>query len=219
MIKENEISYNSELFRKGIHMISLSIPVVYIFLTKETAIYIILSFTIIAILIDIFSRKNFFLHDIFQKVFGNILRPHEKQGGVILNGASWVLISASVCIIIFPKLYTVVGFTILILSDTFAALIGRRFGTHSLFDKSWEGTSAYILSAIVVIFIYGILFSASSGFFVAGIIGAVVSAFVEAASGWLKVDDNFAIPISFALVMILYEMIFPNSISTLYQLV
>ena len=40
-----EESYGVEIVRKGIHLFSLSIPVVYYFITKETALAILLPLT------------------------------------------------------------------------------------------------------------------------------------------------------------------------------
>jgi len=202
MTKEKNISFTQELLRKGIHLISLSIPVLYIFLDKYTALIILIPLTILAIIIDILSKYQNFVRLILFKYFRHMLRPHETQDKLIFNGATWVLISATICVMIFPKLLTVVGFTILIISDISAALIGRLFGKHSLFvNKSLEGTLAFIISAGLVILLYGIIFSAPWTFFLAGIISAIVGGFAEAISPIIKVDDNLSIPVSVGLTL------------------
>jgi dolichol kinase len=89
---------------------------------------------------------------IFYTIFGFLLRQHEVDTGKKnLNGATYVLISALICVIIFPKIFFVTAFTILIISDSLAALIGRKFGRHKLFAKSLEGTLAFFISASIVI--------------------------------------------------------------------
>ena len=197
MTEEKNISFTQELLRKGIHLISLSIPVLYIFLDKKTGLSILIPLTIIAILIDVLSKFPNIVRLYLFKYFRHMLRPHETQDKLIFNGATWVLISATVCVLIFPKLLTVVSFTILIISDISAALIGRRYGKHPLFvNKSWEGTSAFIVSAIFVIIIYGLIFSAPWTFFIGGIIASVIGGVVEAISPIIKVDDNLSIPLS-----------------------
>ncbi len=200
MISNSNIPIEQELLRKGIHMSSLAIPLIYIYVSKETALATLIPLAILTIIIDIFSRKNMFLHNFIFKYFSRMLRPHELQGGFVLNGASWVLLSAVICVAIFPKLPMVVGFTILIISDVSAALVGRNIGRTPLFDKSMEGTIAFIISAIVVIMIYGFFFNAPWTFYTTGIIGAVVAAFAEAASSLMKMDDNLTIPLSFGIV-------------------
>ncbi len=207
MTKEKNISFTQELIRKGIHLISLSIPVLYIFLDKYNALLILVPLTIIAIIIDILSKHTNIVRFVLLKYFRHILRPHETQDKLIFNGATWVLISATICVIVFPKLLTVVGFTILIISDISAALVGRRFGKHPIFvNKSLEGTLAFIISACIVILSFGIIYSAPWTFFIAGFISAVVGGLAEAISPIIKVDDNLSIPVSVALTLWLLEL-------------
>ncbi len=202
MSKVREISFTQELLRKGIHLISLSIPLLYIFVDKTTALLILLPLTFLAVLIDLMSKFRNFVRLYLYKFFRKMLRSHETEKKLILNGASWVLISATLCVIIFPKLLTVVSFTILIISDIMAALIGRKYGKHPIFvGKSLEGSTAFVISALIVVFIYGIAFSAPWTYYVAGIIAAVLGALVEAISPLLKIDDNLSIPIGTGIVL------------------
>jgi len=202
MSNEFEITYRQEVLRKSIHMISLSIPIVYTFIPKELALWILIPLTILSIIIDFASRKKSKFREFFHKYFGKILRPHEYYDVFTLNGATWVLISAVVCVIMFPKIFVITGFTILIISDISSALIGRRFGKHPLFvRKSWEGTTAFWVTAILVVLIIGTIISAPWTYFFFGIIAAIIGGFAEAASTMMKMDDNLAIPVSIGLVL------------------
>ena len=201
MSTSNEISYKNELLRKGIHLLSLSLPVTYAFISRELALAIFVPMALISIIFDILSRKENKFQKLFQKVFGQILRSHEHPGNFTLNGASWVLISVSICVFVFPKIITLTGLSILILSDISAALIGRKYGKHPLFDKSIEGTIAFAVSAIVIVFIIGSIYHTPWTFFVVGIIASIIGAIVEAASHVLKVDDNMSIPFSIGFIM------------------
>lgn len=200
--KKKKISFKQELLRKTIHLMSLSIPIIYIFIDKSLALKIIIPITIIAIILDVLSKKVERFRELFIKTFGDMLRSHEKKKKkFVLNGASWVLISASIMIAIFPKVITVISFTILILSDIAAALIGRKYGKNKLFNKTWEGTTAFIIVAVLIVTIYGVIFSAPNTYFVFGFLAAIISGFVEAASKKLKVDDNLSIPISAGIIL------------------
>jgi dolichol kinase len=142
------------------------------------------------------------------KYFGGMLRKHEKKKKrLILNGASWVLISAVITVLVFPKIVAVVAFMILIISDMSAALIGRKFGKTKLFNKSLEGTMAFIVSAIIVVLVIGYFFNGNWVFYVAGISAAIIGGFVEAYSKKMKVDDNLSIPASVGIVMLLVDFI------------
>jgi dolichol kinase len=205
MSNESNISYKQEILRKGIHLASLSIPISYIFFTRENMLSVLVPATILFVIFDILSKNVHFFINLMLKYFGQMLRPHEKKGKGFFNGATWVLISATICVLAFPKIITITGFTILIISDICAALIGRRFGKHGFFDKSWEGTISFIVSAIAIIFIYYNLFDLPFSYLIIGVIAATIGGFVEAVSKVIKIDDNLSIPISVGLVMLAGE--------------
>ncbi len=199
--KKQPISYQQELLRKLIHLFSLSIPIVYFHMDRIVALAILLPLALLAISLDFLSKGENGFSRFIKKYLGAMMRAHEKKKNkVVLNGASWVLISAYLTILIFPKLLAVTGFAILIISDLTAALVGRKFGKHPLFNKSWEGTLSFMGSAMLVVLFIGISVSAPWTFYIAGIIGAIAAAFVEAAAKILKADDNLTIPLSFGVV-------------------
>ncbi|MFZ1518506.1 MAG: dolichol kinase, partial [Ignavibacteriaceae bacterium] len=116
---------------------------------------------------------------------------------------------ALLCALIFPKVIFVTAFSILIISDTMAALIGRKFGKIKFLRKSFEGTLSFFISAsIVVLFtpkVDNLLLE-----YIIGIVAAFVGAIVENISYGFA-DDNLSIPVSVGLTMwLLYVIIFPN---------
>jgi len=202
MNNNKEISYKQEILRKGIHLCSLSIPIGYALTDKELALTILIPITIIVVLFDILSQKFSFFSKIIIFIFGAMLREHElKNNRLTLNGASWVMISSVLTILIFPKIIAVTGFAILIISDTTAALYGRKFGKTPFFNKSVEGSTAFAISALIVVIITALFHSMPWSFYLFGFIGAIVSTLVEAASSYLRIDDNLTIPISFGILM------------------
>lgn len=209
-IDNGTIHYRDELVRKLIHLFSLSIPVIYYFIPSSTSITILIYLTIFALLFDggRFVSKSF--ANLFYRVFGFLLRKHElDKEKKNLTGATYVLLSALICALIFPKVIFVTAFTILIISDTSAALIGRKFGKRKFLRKSFEGTLSFFISASIVV-----IFTPKVGNFpmeyVIGFIAAFVGAIVENISYGLA-DDNLSIPISVGLTMwALYAIFFPN---------
>jgi dolichol kinase len=209
-IDNGTIHYRDELVRKLIHLFSLSIPVIYYFIPSSTSITILICLTVFALIVDggRFVSKSF--AKVFYKAFGFLLRKHElDKEKKNLTGATYVLFSALICALIFPKVIFVTAFTILIISDTMAALIGRKFGKRKFLRKSFEGTFSFFISASVVVF-----FTPKVGSYpmeyVIGFIAAFVGAIVENISYGLA-DDNLTIPISVGLTMwLLYVFIFPN---------
>ena len=209
-IDNGTIHYRDELVRKLIHLFSLSIPIIYYFIPSSTSIAIRIGFTIFALIVDggRFISKSF--AKVFYQAFGFLLRKHElDKEKKNLTGATYVLLSALICALIFPKVIFVTAFTILIISDTMAALIGRKFGKRKFLRKSFEGTLSFFISASIVVF-----FTPKVGDFpmeyVIGFIAAFVGAIIENIS-YGYADDNLSIPISVGLTMwVIYAIIFPN---------
>lgn len=204
------INYRDELVRKLIHLCSLSIPIVYYFIERSDAILILGILTALALIIDLSRYASPAVSTIFYKLFGFLLRKHEVDNGKKnLNGATYVLMSALICVVIFPKVIFVTAFSILIISDTLAALVGRKFGKRKFLFKSFEGTLTFFISAIIVVFftpkIEGIVAE-----YLVGFIAAFIGAIVENVSFGFA-DDNLSIPISIGFVMwILYILFLPD---------
>lgn len=209
-IDNGTIQYRDELFRKSIHLTSLSIPIVYYFISTETAAIILGILAALALIIDLGRYLHSDTGKIFYKIFGFLLREHElDHKKKNLNGATYVLISALISVLIFPKVIFITAFSILIISDSSAALVGRKFGRRKFLSKSLEGTLTFFISACVVI-----LFTPKvGGFFeeyLMGFIAAAVGAIVENISFRL-IDDNLSIPLSVGFTMWgLYLLILPN---------
>ncbi len=189
------IQYRDELFRKLIHLTSLSIPIVYYFITTETAVFILAVLAALALIIDLSRYFHPEIGKVFYKIFGFLLREHEvDHKKKNLNGATYVLISALISVLIFPKVIFITAFSILIVSDSLAAIIGRKFGKRKFLSKSLEGTLTFFVSACIVI-----LFTPKVGDFfeeyLIGFTGAFVGAIVENISFKL-IDDNLSIPLS-----------------------
>lgn len=208
MIKTNitqkeETLLKREILRKSIHICSLMIPIIYIFVDQKLALTILGPMMVAALLIEILNRYNETSRKLFLKIFGSIMRPHEVQKRFSLNGATCVLISAFITVLIFPKIVMVTAFSILIISDMSAALIGRRFGQTPFLNKSLEGSLAFALTAMMTVVAYGLIFYAPWTYFAVGLPAAVIGAIVEGASENFKIDDNFSIPFSIGFFMLI----------------
>lgn len=209
--KNIDRNYKAEYIRKAIHQFSMLIPVIYYFTPRDLAIKILIVLTLGFLTVDIIRYYNPTVQKLFYKFFGFILRQHERDHKVKnLNGATWVFISALVCVIIFPKFIVINAFAILILSDASAAVFGRKFGKHKFFKKSLEGTIAFILAAVPVVLLAPKVQNLP-GEYIITMASAIVGGIIEAASINLKVDDNLLIPVSIGATMwILYLIFYPN---------
>ncbi len=202
------IEYKNEVIRKLIHLNSLSIPVIYFYISKEVALYILIPLTLVFVIIDVIRYYQPQVGEMFYKIFGFLLRKHERdEKKKRLNGATNVLISALICVVIFPKLFFVTAFAVLIISDISSALIGRKFGKHKFLAKSREGAFAFFISAVLVI-----LFTPKVENLFLEYVIAVIAVFFGAIaeSSSMEIDDNITIPITIGAVMwILYAIFLP----------
>jgi len=210
------INFRNELARKAIHLFSLSIPLIYFFISRSLALALLVPLTAAFVGIDLARFYIPIVSRWFTRWFGWLLRKHEQDINVKrLNGASHVLISAALCVLLFPKIITINAFTILIISDSTSALFGRRFGRHRFLGKSLEGSMAFFVSAVIVILAAPKVQYVPMEYII-GIIAAAVGAVVEAAS--VHIDDNLSIPLSVGIVMWgLYVWLLPAvNVSGLY---
>lgn len=208
--EQTQIDYKYEIYRKMIHTCSLSIPVIYYFIPKNTGLIILGLVLLISLIVDVGRFVSPPFAKFVYKFFGSIFRKHElDEGKKQLSGATWLLGAAILCIIVFPKAIAIVALLFLIVGDTVAALIGRKWGKTRFLKKSLEGTGAFFLSTVVIAFLTP---KFTDSWIEIGMI--VFSGFVAAiaeniASGVL--DDNVAIPLSTGTVLwLLYWLFFPN---------
>ena len=111
-------------------------------------------------------------------------------------------------IFLFPRIIAITAFSILIISDTVAALVGRRLGRHPFLAKTREGAAGFLVSALLVV-----LLAPKAGPGVAeyliGAAGAVTGTVVESLP--VRIDDNLSIPLSIGAVMwVLYALFVPE---------
>ena len=209
-IDRGTIDYKDELVRKLIHLTSLLIPIVYYFISKTSAAIILGSLSFIAVTLDLARYFSPEVGKVFYKIFGFLLRRHEvDEKKKNLNGATYVLLSGLIGILIFPKIIFITAFAILIIGDIMAALIGRKFGKHKFLAKSLEGTLAFFLSSCIVV-----IFTPKVGYFYEEIIIGFIAAFIGAITENISfgfVDDNLSIPLIVGFSMwILYVILLPN---------
>lgn len=196
-----QISFRQELLRKATHMGALVIPGGYYILKldKASALAIMIPVTIAMIFIDISRLRQWkFWNNFASKIISPLVRNHELAGD--FTGATYILTSFCVIIALYGKAIAIAAMAFTIVGDSFAAVIGRKYGRHKLFKtKSWEGSLACLAGTVMVAFIIpGIPLSIV-------LTGAVVAAVVEAIP-W-GVDDNVTVPVLSGLVMTILSKI------------
>ena len=189
-----------EFFRKTIHVSSIILPLSYRYIfhyNRKLTFMVLAPLTIIALVIEIVRLEHKTFKRIFLNIFGIMLRKHEIHN---FTGATYLMISAMLCIAFFPSDIAFVSISFLAIGDTLAALIGIPFGKRKILgtNKSLEGSIACFAGTFVFALFFLNPIVALTGAFVATI--AELSRF--------PVDDNIKIPISSGLSMSFVNIFF-----------
>lgn len=193
-----QITYGAELGRKSIHLTSILIPIVGAFTPWDYAVVILALMAAFSFLVDVARSRRGFPGDLLRQYCDFMIREHERKGrngSIPLSGATWLLASATLTYLLFPTAIATAALAMLILCDTAAALIGRRFGTIRFGPKkkSLEGSLAFFVVGVMIALV-------TPGLpLVAGLVGALVATIAEA-SPW-ELDDNFSVPLSSGVAM------------------
>jgi dolichol kinase len=178
------MDFFSELNRKLVHLVSLSIPIGIYFLPKRTCIQFLFLLTMLFLSIEILRMVHRPTSKIFYTLFGPILRRKER---FTLTGSTTLLMSSLVSVLLFQKPIAVTALCFLILGDTMAALVGKSFGRLKVFRKTIEGSLACLGTSVIVVLVVPHMK------FTVGLIGALVATLIELLP--IPLDDNFLIPI------------------------
>jgi dolichol kinase len=193
-----QITFVQELMRKGTHMGALVIPGGYYFLhlDRQEMLSIMIPVTVAMILIDIARLRQWLFWKAFaRRILSPVIRQHEMAGD--FTGATYILLSVCLTVALYNKPIAIAAMEFIIVGDTLAALVGRRFGRHRFGNKSVEGSLACLAGTVIVAVLVpdlpmGIRF-----------LGAVVATIVEALP--LSIDDNITVPILSGLSMTILD--------------
>lgn len=199
---DGQIPFTQELWRKATHMGALVIPCGYslLGLTKGEMLWVMVPATIAMIFIDISRLRGWaFWTGFASKIISGMVRKKEEDGD--FTGATYILLSTCLTVAFYEKHLAIAALAFIIVGDTLAALIGRKFGRHKFGGgrKSYEGSLGCLLGTLIVAVL-------TPGLPIyTGIFGAVVAAVTEGLS--FNVDDNVSVPILSGLAMTLFVKI------------
>ena len=193
-----QITYRHEVLRKSIHLSSLWM-VFFIGSFPKYVNVALFTFLLGAIaLVEYGNHKRWRLFTLtYGTFFNRILREKETQQQFRFSGAPYVIAAALMVTVCFPKVIAMTALSVMLVGDTGAALIGRRFGKHKLNNgtKSVEGSVAFwLFSASVLVFFY-FFYSRPVSFLGCGLLGVTAATFAELYENRLHLDDNFSIPL------------------------
>ena len=187
-------SLKKEFYRKSIHLSSLWIPLVIYFMHPGFCVSLFALLLLGDIGLEYANYKKYsWARQIFGVLFAKTLRNKETvHARFQATGSMYVLAAAILCTILFSRPVAVIALSVMLVSDTAAALFGKAYGSRKLYkNKSMEGTAAFFMSALFVNMILAPMFP----FNVSSVIACLAATFAEMFEDKLDIDDNFSIPL------------------------
>ena len=197
------ITYREEVKRKLIHLSSLWMPTAMVLLPRWPLCIALTVLLVLNLLVE-HARANRVriitpLYDFF---FGRMLRQEPEPGAWIVSGGPYVFASAALTLALFAPPAAPAAMAVMLLGDTAAALIGRRFGKHKAWNgKSWEGVAAFLVAGFGGASLFLALCGAPAALYGWALIGVFPAAAAELFEKQLRLDDNFSIPLVMGLAL------------------
>lgn len=199
---EDNLSYRGELRRKALHLVALVVPLLMAVLGRATSLALLVPLTLLALLGDVLRARAPWFRALIDRWFAVMMRAEEQPplgGPVVINGATWVLISATLLAFVFPLRIAVPSFAMFMVADAMAALVGRRYGrVHwGSTPRTVEGSFAFLVTGLGMIALFpGVTFWV-------GAIAVVAACAAEAAP--VNINDNLRAPLAAAVVIFALE--------------
>ena len=200
--KRTNKSFRQEVSRKLILLSSLWIPAFIYFVPQNISITFFAFILSGDALLEYGNYKRWrWARRTFGVLFYRTLRSKELvHDHFEATGSLYVLSAAILCPLMFSQTVATIALTIMLTSDTCAALFGKAFGTRNLYKKkSLEGTSAFFLCTLLVLMLYTPIYPVTY----ASIIAAFLATLCEMFEDKLEIDDNLSVPLVIGIILTL----------------
>jgi len=198
-------NFKQELRRKFVHLSSLWMPVFIYFAPLNYSLVLFGTGVVVNLIIEYANFRRYrWARRSFGCLFVRMLRSKETLRNTFRpSGSVYVLAAAFLCTLLFGKASAALGLSIMLISDTAAALVGKKWGRHKIYQqKSLEGTGAFFFSALAVCLVFHTVFPINVNLIFALLAATAAELFEDK----LRIDDNFSIP--FVVGLVLYLQLF-----------
>ena len=191
------LSFSRELTRKGLHLVSATIPVAYAAgLSRRSLLLVLASGLATAVVVEVARWRNAHARAVFDSGVGSLLRDHEAKA---VSGATWLIIALLIAVSFYPRDVAVAAMCAVSLGDAAAAIVGRGLRPSSASQrKSLAGSAAcFAVSVIAARMIANLAWRE-----------AILAGVLAAAAEWPRrpLDDNIRIVIAVGCGILLWRM-------------
>ncbi|UCB45914.1 MAG: hypothetical protein JSV25_00380 [Spirochaetota bacterium] len=192
-ISISRFNWRRELFRKVVHLGGCAIP--FIARYNKILTSVVLLAIIVIYLISELMRTFGLSFSLFSQITRRAQRHSERRG--IVYGPILLGLGIAMTIVFFKSEIYIPAVLVVSISDSISALVGRRWGKIHIFglrNRTVEGSTAFFVSAFIILYFYFPLPVA--------IMTTIVAAILELVPVYNM--DNLLIPVGTALFLLLY---------------
>lgn len=198
----------NEIKRKIFHIAGLSIPIGYYFVDeKKTALIVMALVTVGYFGFEILRQISHKFEKLFIWICSDIIRPEEHK---TFTATGYYLLSSILTIALFSKEIAITSLFFLILGDSNAALVGKRWGRIKMYSKTLEGSMACFATCFLIAlvscridFLLALISSDLKPLIALHPLVALVGAFTATIVEFVSKGgyDNFTIPLASGFIM------------------
>lgn len=184
----------TEARRKAVHLAFIVLPLQLLLellpwpRTHKEFRYLFLALTAGAIAVDVLRIHEASVRRFFRSFFGGMIREHEQLS---LLGSSYLLLAALIAVEVFPQPIAAAALGFTVLGDAMGALVGKAWGRHRFFNKSFEGVFGCLVACLfwgaIVVQVAHVPWSVV-------LVGALTATVIEALP--IPLDDNLGITLA-----------------------
>lgn len=178
-----QFSFRHEFQRKSVHLSMIIIPVWVYLVPPDWALLGLIIATSATVATDLLRLTDNRLRRFFLNLFRSVIRRHEEDH---LLGSTYFMIAALLSVIVFDHMVAIAALSFLVLGDSAAAFVGKKYGRPVYWGKSLQGSAACF--AVCLALGWALL---SNPWLALG--GAIVATVAEALP--VPMDDNMRVPI------------------------
>jgi len=195
--------FSFEMRRQFVHALGiLTVPVIFFFGKFYSLVFlgavVLLFFSLAVYKLEKNKRKRNILFEELSAIENffeeKIYKKFERKESFPMRGAIMFYFGAFLTLLIFSEQIAAAGIAVLAIGDSASTLIGKKFGSHKIFEKkTFEGSLGFFISAFAVLLFF---VSPERAVFTA-LVGALAEAFV-------KIDDNLSVPLATAAALAVF---------------
>ena len=198
LIQIQEETFKSHWWRIVLRPCAVIFVVLYYYWPQRALLVFVGSIALLFILVDVIRFVLHQANELFTVRIRNFLKKAESRR---FSSMTMFLVAAFIVILVFKQDIAVAALTYLIFGDIFSKIYGLGFGRHRLFDKTVEGSFAYLGGALICAYILYTALHVPPVMLMIGAIAATVAEFVP-----IGLDDNFTVGIVSGAVMTVVRM-------------